>query len=144
MRNSDLKHLEMRIAKLERQSGLFDIFSNKKKNVTRVAKQVADALLDSNLIFEYGSTETYGSGVRVEILASGSPSYLIVTYDAAGKKELNITILDSSRSRYQFLHVRQFEFGNPKFEKYLKDMIHFNTQDLGERKKFLRAVSGRR
>lgn len=145
MRNPKLARLEARIAKLERESGLFDIFSNKKKNLTRVAEQVADALLESNLALEAGSPEKIGTGIKIEILAAkGTPSYILVWHDQTGNKELDITILDSSRTRYQFAYWKGFEFGNPEQEKKLRELIYYNTHDIGERRKFLRAVSGRR
>ena len=80
-----IARLEHRIAKLERQSGLLDIFSPVKKNLIRIYLQVAEMLNDEGLIISHHKPEYYTQGekkiVKAPLIVSRKQVELALIYN---------------------------------------------------------------
>jgi len=130
-----IARLEHRIAKLERQSGLLDIFSSVKKKLTKIYLQVAELLNDEGMIISHHKPEYYTQGekkiVKAPLIVSRKQVELAVIYNEG---HLRVLI----RLPVQTLHYSLYD--QVGFDFSSKSIFHLESSVLSVLRKNRRSV----
>jgi hypothetical protein len=137
-----IARLEHRIAKLERQSGLLDIFSSVKKKLVKIYLQVAELLNDEGMILSHHKPEYYTQGekkiVKAALIVSRKQVELAVIYNEG---DLRVLLRSPVKTLHYPLYEQvAFDFSRESISHLESSVLFVLRKDRRPIKAFLREM----
>ena len=137
---NSLKNLEMRIARLEKQS-ILGLFGGKKKGLVQIANAVQKQYYKSGVLLETSSASfKQGMGQAKFIAAGGEGTIRVSLAYPDGVSTLSVDIFSSHGDLYNVAYIRGYDLGDRASASELRDLVFYKANNKEERNKLFNTL----
>ena len=137
---NSLKNLEMRIARLEKQS-ILGLFGGKKKGLVQIANAVQKQYYKSGVLLETSSASfKQGMGQAKFIAAGGEGTIRVSLAYPDGVSTLSVDIFSSHGDLYNVAYIRGYDLGDRASARELRDLVFYKANNKEERNKLFNTL----
>jgi len=135
-----IKNLEMRIARLEKQS-ILGLFGRKNKGLVQIANAVQKQYYKSGVLFETSQASFKQGMAQAKFIAAGGEGTIRVslTYPD-GVSTLSVDIFSSHGDLYNVAYLRGYDLGDRSSASKLRDLVFYKANDKQEKNKLFKTL----